>query len=115
MEDGCNTSGIKRDPCIECALKHLGQARAIFNETHKGYPAFPVFVWGHMSEAEDELITEHIEQANLIRDERIKYQYDEEYIIPFDGLILDLWTYRADVKKQQLKDLGYGEDIIAEV
>jgi len=115
MEDNCRPTQIERDPCIECALKHLGQARAIFKETKKGYPHFPVFVWGHMAEAEDELLEGHTEQANLIRDERIKYQYDEEYIISFDNLIINLWQYRAQLKVKQLKDLGYGEEVISKV
>ena len=81
---------IDRDGCVECCLKHLGQARAIFLETQKGYPDFKFYVGrhleltdnmiehikarGHMAEAEDEIVELFAPVAEKIRDARVAYQ-----------------------------------------
>jgi len=114
MEDSCK-SNIKRDPCIMCALKHLSQAWVIFKETKKGYDHFYWLVQGHMAEAEDELVSEHREQANKIRDQRIAYQMDNEYKVPFKDLVINLCRYNKTISAKYLKDLGYDEREIAEI
>ena len=115
MDENCKPSRIKRNSCIDCALKHLGQAYVLFKETKKDYPKFYIYVMGHMAEAEDELAIDHNDQANLIRDQRILYSYDEEYIIPFDELVTNLYNYNKELASKLLKELGHGEPTIADI
>lgn len=89
VEKGCSNceSTKRRMSCKQCACKHLGQARALCLETKKGHSAHDWFVMGHLAEAEDELANEFSDATNKIRDERLKYQEDRAYKIPFEDLI----------------------------
>ena len=108
-------SNIVRDSCINCALKHLGQAVAIFKEVRKGYTEFPVYVRGHMAEAEDELALDHPHLVDPIRRERIKYESEPDYNPDFRSLILSIMRYQMDLASEQLEELGYGEDVITDI
>lgn len=64
----------ERPFCARCSIKHLGQSRALMLETLKGYPLHCYYAIGHMSEAEDEIVALMPEEANAIRDERLKLE-----------------------------------------
>ena len=98
---------MKRITCLDCARKHLTQAKILRSEMFMGYPEHWEFsfehmekaeekIWeahdkywdsmGHMSEASDELVVNHPVIANNIRDERLKFQDNPNYTPDFDGL-----------------------------
>ena len=101
----CKTA-IVRDSCIRCALKHIGQARALLLETKKGYPEFVVFALGHLAEAEDELVKDHQEQANKVREERLLREAEGEYEIDFTRLVRGLVAYDEKYAEDALKELA---------
>jgi len=65
---------LKREQCTRCAVKHLGQARALMLETKKGYPHHIWYAMGHMAEAEDEISEIQPECATMIRESRVKLE-----------------------------------------
>jgi len=79
---------VTREACALCGIKHLSQSRALMKEQYKGYPLSIYFTYGHMAEAEDELLERMPVEANRIRDERIKLQEDHTYKVPFANLML---------------------------
>jgi len=62
-----------RKSCLECVLKHLGQAAVLMAEVELGYPLHRILVVGHMAEASEESIATWPELAHAIRDERRLY------------------------------------------
>jgi len=78
---------MERIVCPKCAIKHLGQARALVLETRKGYPLHVAFALGHMAEAEDEIVLQMPESAEAIRIERIKLQEDYSYVPDWAALM----------------------------
>lgn len=78
--------------CARCAIKHLSQAAILMKESRMGYPLHVYYAMGHMSEASDELVELMPEEANAVRDERIKIEDSlrtgESYIPDFDDLML---------------------------
>ncbi len=67
-----------RKSCLDCCLKHLGQAIVLLMESKKGYPAHKYIALGHLAEAEDESIDSFEELANEIRDTRVSIQDGNE-------------------------------------
>lgn len=83
-----------REQCTRCAIKHLGQARALMLETKKGYPHHVWYAMGHMAEAEDEIAEIQPEEAEAIRAARIRIQDslaegdpDKVFMPAFKGLM----------------------------
>jgi len=68
------SSNIVRDPCTRCAIKHLGQAKILMDESQLGYPHHVWYAMAHMAEAEAEILDIQPEDAALIRESRIKIQ-----------------------------------------
>jgi len=77
-----------RESCVLCACKHIAQARVLLLESLKGYEEHYLFALGHLSEAEDELVKDHAELANYLRDFRKQLEEDPEYVYPFTDAIL---------------------------
>lgn len=101
-----------RPSCSLCALKHIAQARALALECRKGYAQFFIFALGHLAEAEDELVVEHAELGNAVRDVRKQWESSPTTCPPFDSLVLrvmretgyDLDSYLASKNKGALFD-----------
>ena len=78
--------------CARCAIKHLGQAAILIKESCMGYPLHVYYALAHMSEASDELVAMMPEEANTIRDERLKLEDSLRTGVPyqpdFDRLML---------------------------
>ncbi len=83
---------MKRKTCARCAVKHLGQAAVLMKETRLGYPLHIYYALAHMAEASDELVDLMPEEANAVRDERIKIEdglrSGSPYTPDFDRLLL---------------------------
>lgn len=80
-----------REACIECVLKHVGQATVLMHETVKGYEYHFVYVIGHLAEAEDESATYPVIR-DMIYNLRQSYMRGED--VDIDALakeIFDLW------------------------
>ena len=63
-----------RPTCARCAIKHLGQAAILLKESRLGYPLHVYYAMAHMAEASDELVELMSDEANMVRDERIKVE-----------------------------------------
>lgn len=70
---------MARPGCILCGLKHLAQAQILLDESMLGYPMHKWLAYGHMAEAESELLELQPLIANQIREERIKATEDDKY------------------------------------
>jgi len=64
-----NKSGL-RESCLMCYRKHIGQARALIDESKLGYPSHIYLALGHMAEAEAESIKDYPELARKTREYR---------------------------------------------
>lgn len=76
-----------RETCRDCARKHVAQAIILAIEERTGYPSFKWLVIGHLAEAEAELVMEHPEIANEIREYRKEYEIDSTVNMPLMPLI----------------------------
>ena len=65
---------MKREFCARCAIKHLGQARALSKELTQGYPHHVWFALGHMAEASDEITELMPSEAAAIREARLAWE-----------------------------------------
>ena len=63
-----------RETCLDCVLKHLGQAAVLADEALMGYPLHKFYAIGHLAEASSECISKHPGLAHKIRDARLVYQ-----------------------------------------
>jgi hypothetical protein len=79
-----------RPSCLDCVRKHLAQALVLMSEVKKGYPEHFWLVIGHMAEAEDEMLEYSVDFANRIREERVRYQLNIDYVVPIMSLIEDV-------------------------
>lgn len=77
----------ERIVCPRCALKHVGQARALLLETHKGYPYHVVYAAGHLAEAEDEIVLQMPDTAETIRAHRLALESDPTYVPNWERII----------------------------
>ena len=67
-------SPVNRPTCGRCAIKHIGQAAILMNETRMGYPLHIYYALAHMAEASDELIDMMPDEAAAVREERLKVE-----------------------------------------
>ena len=74
------------DQCLNCALKHISCAKAIWKETKLGYAQSQWDVMGELSAAEHHLVKDYAHEAWKIRKYRLMYEQVRQYIVPFDEL-----------------------------
>lgn len=67
-----------RESCLECILKHLGEATVLMTEVELGYPWHKWYAVGHLAEAESESIMDFPEIAKKIREFRLAYMKGEK-------------------------------------
>lgn len=72
-----------REPCLDCVIKHLGQAFVTNIEYNLGYPDHILLTIGHLAEASEECYGKSSEIADRIRIERLKLMEDYDYIVPY--------------------------------
>jgi len=72
-----------REPCLDCTIKHLGQAFVTNIEYCLGYPEHILLTIGHLAEASEECFRENSAIADLIRQERLNLMDDYDYIVPY--------------------------------
>jgi len=81
-----------RPSCGRCGIKHLGQAAVLMHESCLGYPLHLYYVLAHLAEASDELVAGMPEEANEIRNERLKLEDSLRtgvpYAVDFNRLLL---------------------------
>ena len=70
---------MARQGCVLCGLKHLAQAQILLDESLLGYPLHRWLAYGHMAQAESELLDGNQLLAEQIRDIRIKATEDTKY------------------------------------
>ena len=75
-----------REPCLDCVIKHLGQAFVTNIEFHLGYPEHILLTIGHLAEASEECFAKNPEIADKIRQERLKLMENYDYKIPYFDL-----------------------------
>jgi hypothetical protein len=75
-----------RVTCPKCAIKHLSRAKVFVSESKLGYPHHIWDAMGEMSHAEDELVVQMPEEANMVREERLKLEADHSYVVPWNKL-----------------------------
>ena len=82
----------ERDFCARCGIKHLSQAAILLKESRMGYPLHVYYALGHMAEASDELVAMMPDEANMIREERLKVEdglkTGKQYMPDFDRLLM---------------------------
>jgi hypothetical protein len=81
-----------RTCCLECILKHLGQATVLMHEAVKGYPFYYVYVIGHLCEAEDEAAEEYplIMQKILT----LRRDYQAGVAVDIDKLVSEIFEIK---------------------
>ena len=83
---------VERAFCARCGIKHLGQAAILLKEACMGYPLHVYYAMSHMAEASDELVAMMPDEANAIRNERLKLEDSLKTGVPympdFDRLML---------------------------
>ena len=60
-----------RDYCLDCTIKHIGQAYVLHGEVSQGYQEHILGVIGHLAEASEECIGASRELAEKIRQYRL--------------------------------------------
>lgn len=75
-----------RDYCLNCVIKHLGQAFVLNLEVENGYPQHQLLVIGHLAEASEECYGISKELSNEIRQHRLLFMDDVNYSIPYFSL-----------------------------
>lgn len=70
----CCEGPTMRPSCVRCALKHLAQAIVLFGEAELGYPLHRWLAYGHMAEAESELVGDHPAVAAMVREARKEWE-----------------------------------------
>lgn len=76
-----------RKGCVQCFLKHLGNAAVLIEEVHDGYP-YRHLVLGHLDQAAQEIRAFSPRLAKVVRAHRLMLQDNEfvNYSIPFEAL-----------------------------
>ena len=69
--DHMREENTNREPCLDCARKHVAKARAKLVEAPLGYPRHAWYAAGELAEAEDELVGRYPELAHLVREYRL--------------------------------------------
>jgi hypothetical protein len=90
-----------RPSCLNCARKHLAQAEILLHESKQGYPDHFWLCMGHLAEAADELLRDHQNLADQIRNERKLLEDDPEYQIPIMDLIAAVSEVAGEESNEQ--------------
>ena len=69
-----------REPCIDCARKHIAQAIILLGEAELGYPKHRWLAIGHLAEASEETVGRWPALANELRVERLAMMGDLQYV-----------------------------------
>jgi len=87
-----------REPCLDCVIKHLGQAFVTNIEYSLGYPDHILLTIGHLAEASEECFAKSPEIADKIRQERLKLMENYDYNVPYFELynIVDEFAMTED-------------------
>lgn len=72
-----------RPYCLNCVIKHLGQAYVLNIEMENGYPEHCLGVIGHLAEATEEIYGVSLELASEIRQHRMALIEDDTYQVPY--------------------------------
>lgn len=72
-----------RKYCLDCVIKHLGQASVLQMECVLGYPEHAIMIIGHLSEASEECYGVSPELSEEIRQWRLLFIKDNKTDIPF--------------------------------
>ena len=72
-----------RPYCLNCVMKHLGQAAVLQGEVEAGYEEHAILVYGHLAEATEEIYGISQELATEIRQHRMALIEDEKYQVPY--------------------------------
>jgi hypothetical protein len=75
-----------REYCLDCVIKHLGQAFITQIEASMGYPEHNLLTIGHLAEASEECFGASEEMANEIRQYRLNFMADSQTVIPYFDL-----------------------------
>ena len=80
-----------RKGCIDCVIKHLGEAAIFDEEFNQGYPEYFLYVVGCLSHASMEVREFSQWYADVIRDHRLKWMSDPtRYKIPYEKLAFSI-------------------------
>jgi len=72
-----------RKYCLDCVIKHLGQAMVTQMESNMGYPNHILLTIGHLSEASEECFDISKELAEEIRQHRLQIMANSNYEVPY--------------------------------
>ena len=72
-----------RDYCLDCVIKHLGQAFVTQTESQMGYDAHILLTIGHLAEASEECVEIDSSLAEEIRQHRLMVMADNLYKLPY--------------------------------
>lgn len=72
-----------RKYCLDCVIKHLGQAFVLNLEMEAGYSEHELLLIGHLAEASEECYGISQEIANEIRQYRLALLEDSKFQIPY--------------------------------
>jgi len=75
-----------RKYCLDCVIKHLGQALVTQIESNMGYPEHILLTIGHLAEAAEECFGASKELAEEIRQNRLEVIANSAYEIPYFDL-----------------------------
>ena len=92
-----------RETCRDCARKHIAQALLLAIEERTGYPQFKWLVIGHLAEAEAELVCDHEDLANEIREYRKEYEIDTHVNMPLMEMIQRITAIDDELKAKEEK------------
>jgi hypothetical protein len=97
---------MSRASCIDCSRKHVSQAEVLMEESKQGYPMHRWLAIGHLAEASAELLEEHPDMADFIRQERLKYMDDEEYGVATVAILEQLTELDGADEEEPSDDAG---------
>jgi len=92
-----------RETCRDCARKHIAKALVLAIEERTGYPQFKWLVIGHLAEAEAELVWDHEDLANELREYRKEYEIDSSVNMPLMGMIERITTIDDELTTTAVK------------
>lgn len=85
-----------RPYCLNCVLKHLGQAIVLLSEAEKGYPTHKYIAMGHLAEAEDEIIAKYDGMAKKIRNTRLDIEEGRTPVNSIEDLIKEVHNLKEE-------------------
>ena len=97
---------IERDSCLQCAIKHISQARVLMLEYRKGYPIHVYFAIGHLAEAEDETLMEYPGIAMRLRLYRLDLEHDHDFKLDWEQMVMEIHNFEKEISRQQLEERG---------